>query len=116
MSANNPFGKSGNKGGKGENTPNRKGDESARRVQQETGGNRSGIGQRKGKPAPKPGVERPGSSSGGTKSTPPGLPRNRPDLPKSGGSTSGSTRRGCGLPIGVLALVIGVGAVVLNFV
>lgn len=120
MSANNPFGKGENKSGKGgsDNTPNKKGEESARRVQQETSGNRSGVGQRKGKPAPKPGVERSGGSSGSTKPTPPGLPKNRPDLPKgkSGGNASGSTRRGCGLPVGLLALLIVVGVAIINFV
>lgn len=109
MSANNPFNKGNNKSGK-------QGEDAARRVQQQAGGNRSGVGQRKGKPAPKPGVERSGgsSSSGGKSSTPPGLPKNRPGLPKSGGQTSGSTRRGCGLPVGIVTLLLLLGVAVLN--
>jgi hypothetical protein len=109
MSANNPFNKGSNKSGK-------PGEDAARRVQQQSGGNRSGIGQRKGKPAPKPGVERSGgSSSGSSKSTPPGLPKNRPGMPGSGGQTSGSTRRGCGLPVGILTLLLMIlGVAVLN--
>jgi len=117
MSTNNPFNKGDNKSGKDGAKPNSKGEEAARRVQQEGSGNRSGVGQRKGKPAPKPGVERSGGTSGGSRTTPPGLPKNRPELPKGGsGKPSGSTRRGCGLPVGLLALLIVVGIAVINFV
>jgi hypothetical protein len=116
MSANNPFNQGGNKSGKGGGKPTPKGDASARRVQQEASGNRSGVGQRKGKPAPKPGVERSGGGSG-SKPTPPGLPKNRPDTPKSGSRASGGTaRRGCGLPVGIMALLVVAGVAIFNFI
>jgi hypothetical protein len=118
MSSKNPF-NGDKKAGKDSKAPSQKANDAARRVQQESGGNKSGIGQRKGRPAPKPGVERSGGSgsssgSGGKSSTTPRLPRNRPDLPKSGSSDGSTARRGCSLPFGILGVLSLVGVFALT--